>query len=46
MLAILLSKTDVREISILAMEVPSHLPGKLNLGLRSHSNVIEGCVPT
>ena len=45
MLAILSSRTDVRETAILGMEAPSQLPGKLNIGLRSHSDVIEGCVP-
>ena len=46
MLAILLSRIDVRATAILGMEVPGQLPGKLSLGLRSHSDVIEGCVPT
>ena len=46
MLSILLSRTDVRAIAILIMEVPSQLLGKLRLALRSHSDVIEECVPT
>ena len=46
MLAILLSRTDVREIAILGMEAPSQLPGTLIVGLSSHFDVIEGCVPT
>ena len=46
MLAILSSRTDVREIAILGMEEPGQLPGSLSVGLSSHSDVIEGCVPT
>ena len=46
MLAILTSRSDVRETTILGMEAPGQLPGKLSLGLRSHSDAIEGCVPT
>ena len=46
MLSILLSRIDIRETAILGMEAHGQLPGKLSLGLRSHSNVIEGCVPT
>ena len=40
------SRTDVREISILRMELPGKVQGILSLGLSSHSDVIEGCVPT
>ena len=40
------SMLDMSAISILGMEVPGQLLGKLSLGLRSHSDVIEGCVPT
>ena len=46
MLAILSSRTDVRAIVIMGMEVPGKLPGKLSPGLRIHFDVIEGCVPT
>ena len=46
MLSILLSRIYVRATTILGMEAPGQLPGKLSLGLRSHSDVIEGCVPT
>ena len=46
MLVILSNRIDVREIAILGMEVPGQLPGKLSLELRSHSDVIEGRVPT
>ena len=38
--------SDMSAISILGMEVLGQLPGKLGPGLRSHSDVIEGCVPT
>ena len=44
--AILLSRIDVRAIAILGMEAPGQLPGTLSVGLSSHSDVIEGCVPT
>ena len=44
--AILSRRTDVRAISILGMEAPGQLPGTLSVGLSSHSDVIEGCVPT
>ena len=40
------SRTDVRAIAILGMEAPGQLPGSLSVGLSSHSDVIEGCVPT
>ena len=46
MLAILSIRIDVRETAILGMEAPGQLPGQLILGMRSHSDVIEGCVPT
>ena len=46
MLDILSSRTHVRATFILEMEAPGQLPGKLSLGLRIHSDVIEGCVPT
>ena len=46
MLSILSSRTYVREIAILGMEAPSQLLGSLSVGLSSHSDVIEGCVPT
>ena len=46
MLAILSSRTDVREIAILGMEALGQLPGSLSVGLSSHSDVIEGYVPT
>ena len=38
--------TNVRAISILGMEAPGQLPGSLSVVLSSHSDVIEGCVPT
>ena len=38
--------SDMSAISILGMEVPGQLPGKLSLGLRIHFDVKEGCVPT
>ena len=44
--AILSSRTDVRAIAILGMEALGQLPGTLSLGLSSHFDVIEGCVPT
>ena len=44
--AILSSMTVVRAISILGMEAPGQLLGSFSAGLCSHSNVIEGCVPT
>ena len=40
------SRTNVRAIAILGMEAPSQLPGSLSVGLSSHSDMIEGCVPT
>ena len=46
MLAILTNRLDVRATTILGMEAPGQLPGKLSLGVRSHSDVIEGFVPT
>ena len=46
MLVILSSRIDVRAISILGMEAPGQLPGSFSVGLSSHSDVIEGCVPT
>ena len=42
----MMSRSDVRATAILGMEVPGELPGKLSPGLRIHSDVIEGCVPT
>ena len=36
--------SDMSAISIIGMEVPRQLLGKLSLGLRIHSDVIEGCV--
>ena len=45
-LAILSSRIDVKAIAILWMELPGEVPGTLNLRLSSHSDVIEGCVPT
>ena len=44
--AILSSRTDVRAIAILGMEAPGQLPGSFSAGLYSHSDMIEGCVPT
>ena len=46
MLAILSIRTDVRAIAILGMEAPGQLLATRNLGLSSHFDVIEGCVPT
>ena len=45
-LAIMSIRIDVRVTAILGMEAPGKLPGKLSLGLRSHSDVTKGCVPT
>ena len=41
-----MSRSDVRATAILGMEALGQLQGKLSLGLRSHYDVIEGCVPT
>ena len=38
--------SDIRATTILGMELPGEVPGKISLGLRSYSDVIEGCVPT
>ena len=40
------SRIYVRAIAILGMEAPSQLPGLISVGVSSHSDVIEGCVPT